>query len=49
MDHVTVGLASCKSRKIARKNYAQNARKPVLGYGAVQEKDDCQEAINSKP
>ena len=44
MEHVIFGLALCKSRKIARKNCAKNARIPTLGYGAVQEKDESQEA-----
>ena len=34
MEHVTFGLALCKSKKIARKNCAKNARIPALGYGA---------------
>ena len=38
MEHMTFGLALCKSKKIARKNCARNAPIPALGYGAVQEK-----------
>ena len=44
MEHVTFCLALCKSRKITGKNYAKNARIPALGYGAVQKKDESQEA-----
>ena len=44
MEHVTFGFALCKSRKITRKNYAKNAQIPALGYGAVQKKDESQEA-----
>ena len=44
MKHVTFGLALRKSRKIIRENCAQNAQIPVLGYGAVQEKEESQEA-----
>ena len=44
MEHVTFGLALCKSKKIAKKNCARNARIPTLGYGAVQEKVESQEA-----
>ena len=44
MEHVTFGLALCKSKKIARKNCAQNARMPALGYGAVKGKEENQEA-----
>ena len=44
MKHVTFGLALCKSRKITRKNSAKNARIPALGYGAVQKRDESQEA-----
>ena len=44
MEHVTFGLALCKSKKIARKTCAQNARIPALGYGAVKGKDENQEA-----
>ena len=33
-----------KSRKIMRKNCAQNARIPALGYGAVHKKEESQEA-----
>ena len=44
MEHVTFGLALCKSKKIARKNCAKNARIPALGYGAVKGQDENQEA-----
>ena len=44
MGHVTFGLALCKSKKIARKNCARNARITALGYGAVQENVESQEA-----
>ena len=44
MEHVTFGLALCKSKKITRKNCAQNARIPALGYGAVKGKEETQEA-----
>ena len=33
-----------KSKKIARKNCAKNARIPALGYGAVKGKEENQEA-----
>ena len=35
MEHMTFGLALCKSKKIARKHCAKNGRIPALGYGAV--------------
>ena len=44
MEHVTFGLALCKSKKIARTNCAKNARIPALGYGAVKGKEENQEA-----
>ena len=44
MELVTFGLAVRKSKKIARKNCAKNARIPALGCGTVQEKDESQEA-----
>ena len=44
MQHVTFGRAFDKSRKIMRKNVAQNAQIPALDYGALQEKDGSQEA-----
>ena len=44
MEHVTFGLALCKSKKIARQNCAKNARIPALGYGAVKGKEENQEA-----
>ena len=34
MEHITFGLALCKSKKIARNICARNARIPALGYGA---------------
>ena len=33
-----------KSKKIARKNCAKNARIPALGYGAVKGKEENQES-----
>ena len=45
MEHVTFGLALCKSKKIARQNCAKNARIPALGYGAVKGKEETQEAL----
>ena len=44
MEHVTFGLALCKSTKLARKKCAKNARIPALGYGAVKGKEENQEA-----
>ena len=44
MEHMTFGLALCKSKKIARKNCAKNALIPALGYGAVKGKEETQEA-----
>ena len=44
MEHVTFGSALCKWKDITRKNCARNARIPALGYGAVQEKVESQEA-----
>ena len=44
MEHITFGLALCKSKKIARKICARNAQIPALGYGAVQEKVESREA-----
>ena len=44
MEHVTFGLALCKSKTIARKNCAKNALIPALGYGAVKGQDENQEA-----
>ena len=44
MEHVTIGSALCKWKKIARKNCGRNARMPALGYRAVQEKGESQEA-----
>ena len=44
MEHVTFGLALCKSKKIARKNCAKNARIPALGYGAIKGKEGTPEA-----
>ena len=40
MEHVTFGLALCKSTTSARKVCAQNAQIPALGYRAVQEKEE---------
>ena len=44
MEHITFGLALCKSKKIARNICARNARIPALGYGAVQEKVESRKA-----
>ena len=44
MEHVTFGSTLCKSKKLARKDCAQNARIPVLGYRAVQEKGESKQA-----
>ena len=44
MEHVTFGLALCKSKKIARKNCAKNAWIPALGYRPVKGKEENQEA-----
>ena len=44
MEHMTFGLALCKSKKIAKQHCARHARIPALGYGAVQEKVESQEA-----
>ena len=44
VEHVTFSLALCKSKKIARKNCAKNARIPALGYGAVKGQEESQEA-----
>ena len=45
MEHVTFGLALCKSKKLARNICAQNAQITALGYGAVKGKEDNQEAL----
>ena len=47
MEHVTFGLALCKSTTIARKVCAQNAQIPALGYRAVQEKEEKVEKPHS--
>ena len=44
MEHVTFGLAVCKSKKSARQNCAKNGRIPALGYGAVKGQEGSQEA-----
>ena len=44
MEHVTFGLALRKLKTIARKKCAKYARIPALGYGAVQGKEENQEA-----
>ena len=44
MEHVTFGLALCKSKKIARNNCAKSGRIPALGYGAVKGQEESQEA-----
>ena len=44
LEHITFSLALCKSKRIARKICARNARIPALGYGAVQEKFESREA-----
>ena len=44
MEHVTFGSALCKWKTLARKSCERNARIPELGYGAVQEKGENQEA-----
>ena len=44
MEHVTFGLALCKSKTIARKNCAKSGWIPALGYGAVKGQEESQEA-----
>ena len=44
MEHVTFGLALCKWKKIARKKCAKDPQIPVLGYGALQGKEESQES-----
>ena len=44
MEHMTFGSALCTWKTIGRKQCANNARIPALGYGAVQEKGEGQEA-----
>ena len=44
MEHVTFGLALCKSKTFVRQHCAKNARIPALGYGAVKGKEETQEA-----
>ena len=44
MEHISFGLALCKSTKIARNICARNARIPALGYGAVKEKVESRKA-----
>ena len=44
MEHVTFGLALCKSKTLARNNYAKSGWIPALGYGAVKGQEESQEA-----
>ena len=44
IEHVTFGLALCKSKTSARKNCAKCGRIPALDYRAVQGKEESQEA-----
>ena len=44
MEHVTFGLALCKSKTLARQKCAKSGRIPALGYGAVKGQEDSQGA-----
>ena len=44
MEHVTFGLALCKSKKIARKKCAKIGRIPALGYGALEDEEEIRKA-----
>ena len=41
LEHVTSGFAMEKSTKICEKQLCKNARIPALGYGAVEDEDEC--------
>ena len=44
LEHVISGFAMEKSTKICEKKLCKNARIPALGYGAVEDEEDCPKA-----
>ena len=45
-EHVTSGFAMEKSTTICEKNLCKNARIPALGYGAVEDEEECRNIIH---